>query len=123
MQASSFDSQYLVFHEKVKTTRIFVRDCSTTSPFALILFGGALGSERVAKSAAGKKQRGGVEELLTVDGWIKFSVPASAVALLQSVRAELDAVLRRKLESPDADISSAGKHILDAVVQLIGSAQ
>lgn len=24
-----FDSQYLVFHEKVKTTRIYVRDCST----------------------------------------------------------------------------------------------
>lgn len=24
-----FASQYLVFHEKVKTTRIYVRDCST----------------------------------------------------------------------------------------------
>ena len=117
---SYFDSQYLVFHEKIKTTRIFVRDCSTISPYALILFGGALGSERA--QAAGKKQRGGGgEELLTVDGWIKFSLPSTAVQLLLDVRSELDAVLRRKLEYPNADVSAAGKHILDAVVTLIST--
>jgi ATP-dependent RNA helicase DHX57 len=62
---AGFDSQYLVFHEKVRTTRIYVRDCSTVSPFALMLFGGALGAERARKGTPG-------DALLTVDGWIKF---------------------------------------------------
>jgi len=62
-----------VYHEKVRTTRIYVRDCSTVSPFALILFGGALGAERSRKGTQG-------DALLTVDSWIKFSVPRHAVA-------------------------------------------
>ena len=109
---ANFDSQYLVFHEKVRTTRIYVRDCSTVSPFALMLFGGALGAERARKGLQG-------DALLTVDSWIKFGVPRQAVDLLLEVRAELDGVLRRKIESPDADVSGAGRHMLDAVVSLL----
>ena len=107
---------------QVRTTRIYVRDCSTVSPYALMLFGGALGSERV-KPAGGGGRRGAPppETLLTVDGWIKFSVPRHAVDLLLQVRTEMDAVLRRKIECPDADISAAGRHILDAVVGLLSS--
>ena len=47
------------------------------------------------------------------------SVPRHAVDLLLEVRAELDGVLRRKIESPDADVSGAGRHMLDAVVSLL----
>ena len=119
-----FESQYLVFHEKIKTTRIYIRDCTPVSPFALILFGGALGAERGA-AAGGKGGKGAASrdatQLLTVDGWIKFGVPAGAVKLIMEVRAELDAVLRRKVERPDADLSEAGRHILSAVVQLIAT--
>jgi ATP-dependent RNA helicase DHX57 len=114
-----------VFHEKVRTTRIYVRDCSTVSPYALMLFGGALSTERTASKAAGGGRRGApppsADTLLTVDNWIKFSVPRHAVDLLLQVRAEMDAVLRRKIENPNADISAAGRHILDAVVALLGS--
>lgn len=113
-----FESQYLVFHEKIKTTRIYIRDCTPVSPFALILFGGALGAER---GGAAKARGAAATEVLTVDGWIKFSVPAGAVKLIMEVRAELDAVLRRKVERPDADLSEAGRHILSAVAQLIAT--
>ncbi len=141
-----FDSQYLVYHEKarsalhwrvvacssggltqrasqVRTTRIYVRDCSTVSPYALMLFGGALSSERAGGGGGGGGRRGAPppDALLVVDNWIKFSVPRHAVDLLLQVRAEMDAVLRRKIENPNADISAAGRHLLDAVVSMLGS--
>jgi len=116
---SHFDSQYLVYNEAVKTTRVFVRDCTPVSPFALILFGGALATEKPA--AAGKRGGGGAPHLLVVDEWIRFNVPQDALQLMMQVRAELDAVLRRKIEQPSEDLSAAGRHILDAVVQLIST--
>jgi ATP-dependent RNA helicase DHX57 len=116
-----FESQYLVFHEKIKTTRIYLRDCTPVSPFALILFGGALGAEK-GVTAGGKSSKGAsATQLLTVDGWIKFGVPAGAVKLIMEVRAELDGVLRRKIQRPEVDLSEAGRHILAAVVQLIAT--
>lgn len=38
-------SSYLIYHEKVRTTRVYVRDCSPVSAYALILFGGVLSSQ------------------------------------------------------------------------------
>jgi hypothetical protein len=35
-----YDSPYLVYHEKVKTSRVFIRDCSMVSVYPLVLFGG-----------------------------------------------------------------------------------
>ena len=39
---SGFSSPFLVYHEKLRTKRVYVRDCSPVSAYALILFGGAL---------------------------------------------------------------------------------
>lgn len=38
--APKFSQPFLVFHEKVKTSQVFVRDATSVSPFALLLFGG-----------------------------------------------------------------------------------
>ena len=38
--ASSFDSPYLVFHEKVKTSKVFIREMSMVPVYPMILFGG-----------------------------------------------------------------------------------
>ena len=47
--------------------------------------------------------------------------PSAQVDLLLEVRREMDAVLKRKIEQPDADTSEAGRHILNAVIHLISS--
>ena len=39
-QEGSLDSKMLVFHELVKTAKVYVRDATTISPYALLLFGG-----------------------------------------------------------------------------------
>uniref|UniRef100_A0A4W5RD56 DEAD-box helicase OB fold domain-containing protein n=1 Tax=Hucho hucho TaxID=62062 RepID=A0A4W5RD56_9TELE len=38
--ARHYDSPYLVYHEKVKSSHVFIRDCSMVSVYPLVLFGG-----------------------------------------------------------------------------------
>jgi hypothetical protein len=37
-----FKHRFLVFHEKVKTSKVYLRDCTVVSPYALLLFGGPI---------------------------------------------------------------------------------
>ena len=87
---------------QVKTTRMFVRDCTPVSPYALMLFGGDLtaeGGNLVPGTVKGKgrnrqQQMVMSESVLCVDGWIKFSVPYSIQTLLLAVRESLDGLLK-----------------------------
>ena len=49
-----------VYHEKVQTTAVFLRDTTPVTPFTLLLFGGAI---QVQHSTGA----------VTVDKWIQFS--------------------------------------------------
>ena len=82
-------------------------------PLALVLFGGSLeagkGTDRVGETP------------LTVDGWIKFSVPTRLQKLLVDTRARLDSILKKKIEDPGCDFS-LGSELLSAVIQLLADA-
>lgn len=70
VQTKHFDSPYLVYHEKIKTSRVFVRDCSMVSVYPLVLFGG--GQVHV------QLQRG--EFIISLDdGWIRFAAASHQV--------------------------------------------
>ena len=59
----NYESPYVVYHEKMKTSRIFIRECSMVPAFPLILCGGSeihVGLDR------------GTFVLSIDDGWIKF---------------------------------------------------
>ena len=36
----TMDSAYIVYHEKIKTSRIFVRECSLVPIYSMVVFGG-----------------------------------------------------------------------------------
>ncbi|XP_028917678.1 putative ATP-dependent RNA helicase DHX57 isoform X2 [Ornithorhynchus anatinus] len=63
-QVRQFASPYLVYHEKIKTSRVFIRDCSMVSVYPLVLFGGGQVNVQL--------QRG--EFVVSLDdGWIRFA--------------------------------------------------
>lgn len=90
---AKFESVYLIFHERVKTTRMYVRDCTPVSPYALMLFGGTLEAQmnRTVQQLPGGRKGGKpratvtTECSLTVDGWIKFSTDQHIQTLLLQV--------------------------------------
>ena len=59
----NFDSPYIVYHEKIKTSRVFIRECSMAPAFPLILCGG---------SEIHVSLHRGTFVLGIDDGWIKF---------------------------------------------------
>ena len=86
----SFSSKYLVYHERVKTTRVYIRDATPVSPYALILFGG--GSIQV--------EGGGIESVIRMDGWLGFKCPRRDHELVMELRGVLDGIMRKKIENP-----------------------
>lgn len=69
-QVRHFDSPYLVYHEKIKTSRVFIRDCSVVSVYPLVLFGGGQVNVQL--------QRG--EFVVSLDdGWIRFAAASHQV--------------------------------------------
>ena len=154
-----FDSTFLVFHEKVKTTRVYVRDTTCVSPHALMLFaGGSLagalhnmmpppqppqpppgmhggrGGGRGGRGGRGAvaayyramdryqhelRQYESQNVVLSVDGWIKFAVPASQAQLYLDVRNQLELLLRHKIERPHTAFGENDLAFVEVVSRLL----
>uniref|UniRef100_A0A7N6C3R2 Putative ATP-dependent RNA helicase DHX57 n=1 Tax=Anabas testudineus TaxID=64144 RepID=A0A7N6C3R2_ANATE len=110
-----YDSPYLVYHEKVKTSRVFIRDCSMVSVYPLVLFGGGQVSVELHKG----------EFVISLDdGWIQFAAASHQVAeLVKELRWELDQLLEDKIKNPSIDLCSCpcGSRIIRMIVQLIST--
>ena len=122
---TTFTTPYLIYHERVKTTRVYLRDATPVSPCALLLFGGGdlLSEKGKAKgpSRAGnwRGDDGSASDVISLDGWIRFRCPASTQALIRDVRAQLNEVLKRKIETPKLAFSDSAKGLMEAVAQLV----
>lgn len=101
---SRLDSRYCCFHEIVKTSKIYVRDCTTVSPFALLLFGGKLDVFQT-------------HGICSVDGWLKFRIDAKPATLVKYLRSQMERILLRKIVSPEEDVvnSEEGKALIQSI--------
>uniref|UniRef100_A0A8C5HIP7 Putative ATP-dependent RNA helicase DHX57 n=1 Tax=Gouania willdenowi TaxID=441366 RepID=A0A8C5HIP7_GOUWI len=66
-----YESPFLVYREKVKTSRVFIRDCSMVSVYPLLLFGCGQINLELHK---------GVFVFSLDDGWIQFAAPSHQVS-------------------------------------------
>ncbi|GFG32216.1 hypothetical protein Cfor_02033 [Coptotermes formosanus] len=108
-----FKSPYLVYQEKLKTSRVYIRDCSMVPVLPLILFSG---------SGLKVELHQGTFVIALEDGWIKFAVDShEAAELIQTIRSELVALLEEKIEDPSLNLVTheKGKLIITTIVQLV----
>ncbi|XP_067011833.2 putative ATP-dependent RNA helicase DHX57 isoform X2 [Anabrus simplex] len=108
-----FTSPYLVYQEKVKTSRVYIRDCSMVPIMPLVLFSGC---------GLQVELNQGDFLLSLADGWIKFLVDKHEVAeLLQCIRNELVKLLEEKIEDPGLNLLTheRGKKIINTIVHLV----
>lgn len=110
---SRYPSPYLVYQEKVRTSRIYVRDCTMVPVMPLVLFSGC---------ALHVELQQGNFILSLDDGWIKFLVERHQVGqLLSAMRDELVQLLVEKIKDPQLDLVTheRGKVIISTIVRLI----
>ncbi|GJP32741.1 hypothetical protein CLOM_g17337 [Closterium sp. NIES-68] len=102
----TFESPWLVFSEKIQTSKIFIRECSMAPAFALLLLGGLLNVNAERR-------------LVAVDNWIQFEAPGRIGILVREMRSRVDEVLRDKMARPDMDL---GSHpVLEGMAELLSS--
>ena len=76
-----FESRALVYHEKVQTSQIWLRDCTAVGALPLLLFGGEVARQPTAGT-------------VTIDGWLKLDCAPKVAVLLAELRARLDCLLQ-----------------------------
>ncbi|KAL6067310.1 DEAH (Asp-Glu-Ala-Asp/His) box polypeptide 57 [Balamuthia mandrillaris] len=107
---SSFDrlEKWLIYHEKVKTTKVYLRDGTLIGSYPLCLFGGSLNVVHA-------------KGIVVVDDWIEFTVNPKVGVMMKKLRSELDKLLLQKIESPESDIFTLGQNLLKTIIALISS--
>mmetsp|Transcript_23131 Transcript_23131/g.28384 ORF Transcript_23131/g.28384 Transcript_23131/m.28384 type:complete len:504 (-) Transcript_23131:6-1517(-) len=103
-KAKELQSRYCCYHEIVKTSKIYVRDCTVVSEFALLLFGGSLKVFNAYGVAA-------------IDDWLKFRIAAKPATLVKYLRVQMEAMLLQKIIKPDDDVTGSPKGM--ALIQAI----
>nr|XP_040053924.1 ATP-dependent RNA helicase DHX29 isoform X1 [Gasterosteus aculeatus aculeatus] len=97
---------WLLYQEKVKYGKIYLRDTSLISPFPVLLFGGDIDIQHR-------------ERLISVDGWILFQAPVRIGVIFKHLRKLMDSLLERKLENPR--MSLEGEKTIHMILDLIKS--
>ncbi|XP_074534892.1 ATP-dependent DNA/RNA helicase DHX36 [Halichoeres trimaculatus] len=88
-EETEFNYTWLVYHLKMRTSSIFLYDCTEVSPFSLLFFGGDI-----------TIQKDGDQETVAVDQWIVFRSPARIALLVKRLKQELESLLEEKIRCP-----------------------
>lgn len=97
---------WLLYQEKVKYTKIYLRDTTLISPFPMLLFGGDIDIQHR-------------ERLITLDGWMHFQAPVRIGVIFKHLRRLLDAVLEKKMENPKLTLED--ERTIQILLELIKS--
>ncbi|XP_060764891.1 ATP-dependent RNA helicase DHX29 isoform X2 [Neoarius graeffei] len=97
---------WLLYQEKVKYSKVYLRDTTLTSPFPILLFGGDIDVQHR-------------DRLVSVDGWIHFQAPVRIGVIFKHLRQLLDSLLERKLANPK--LSLEGEKTIQIILELIKS--
>ncbi|XP_061119736.1 ATP-dependent RNA helicase DHX29 [Conger conger] len=82
---------WLLFQEKVKYSKVYLRDTTLISPFPMLLFGGDIDVQHR-------------ERLISLDGWIFFQAPVRIGVIFKQLRKLIDSLLEKKLENPKMNL-------------------
>ncbi|XP_014204817.1 putative ATP-dependent RNA helicase DHX57 [Copidosoma floridanum] len=108
-----YSSPYLVYQEKLKTSRIFIKEVTMVPMLALVLFSGY---------GIDIELHNGTFIISLGDGWIMFATESLRTAqLLQHVRVELVKLLKQKMEDPLLNLVNHpnGRKIIQTIVTIV----
>ena len=109
--AGKFESPWLVFGERVETSRVYVRDTTMVGAYALLLFGGDVEVDH---------ERGRVH---MDGGWAQFSAPARIGVLVREMRVAVDRLLERHIDAPvaEGEDNLSSSPVVRAVLELLAT--
>ncbi|XP_031433314.1 ATP-dependent RNA helicase DHX29 [Clupea harengus] len=97
---------WLLYQEKVKYSKVFLRDTTLISPFPMLLFGGDITVQHR-------------ERLISVDSWIHFQAPVRIGVIFKLLRSLIDSLLEKKLQNPKMNLED--EKTIHMITELIKS--
>eukprot|EP00948_MAST-09A_sp_MAST-9A-sp1_P001859 g1859.t1 len=123
---------YLVYFNKVKTSKTFIRDATMVQGYALLLFSGERHNLRIIEAADDGKESNnsevfGKDQKITkkkfvfvcLNGWMRFKAKLQVAKIIIKLREELDTVLAMKIDLPFIDITLSP--VVNAILRLLQS--
>ncbi|NXX28273.1 DHX36 helicase, partial [Nicator chloris] len=112
VEETEFHYNWLVYHLKMRTSSIYLYDCTEVSPYCLLFFGGDISIQKDKD-----------QDTIAVDEWIVFQSPEKIANLVKKLRQELDDLLQEKIENPHPvdwnDLKCRDTAVLTAIIDLI----
>ncbi|NXR81661.1 DHX36 helicase, partial [Pycnonotus jocosus] len=112
VEETEFHYNWLVYHLKMRTSSIYLYDCTEVSPYCLLFFGGDISIQKDKD-----------QDTIAVDEWIVFQSPEKIANLVKKLRQELDDLLQEKIENPHPvdwdDTKCRDTAVLTAIIDLI----
>ncbi|KAI9330847.1 P-loop containing nucleoside triphosphate hydrolase protein [Obelidium mucronatum] len=82
-ETSKYEDLLLVYHSKIQTSKVYLRDGTMISPWPVLMFGGTLDVDHEGRTVG-------------VDGFTKFHALPRIAVLVNGLRKQLDRVLREE---------------------------
>ncbi|XP_048362008.1 ATP-dependent DNA/RNA helicase DHX36 [Sphaerodactylus townsendi] len=112
VEEGEFHYNWLVYHLKMRTSSIYLYDCTEVSPYSLLFFGGDISIQKDKD-----------QDTIAVDEWIVFQSPARIAQLVKDLKRELDDLLQEKIENPHPvdwnNTEARDTAVLTAIIDLI----
>ncbi|XP_028140776.1 putative ATP-dependent RNA helicase DHX57 isoform X1 [Diabrotica virgifera virgifera] len=111
----NFPSPYLVYQEKIQTSKVFFRECTMVPVLPLILF---------SSYDLNINVQGGNTFIVLEDGWIVFQVDEHKIAeMIKFIRMELFNLLEEKIRDPLLNLlhHDRGEKIIATILGMINS--
>ncbi|XP_020915911.1 ATP-dependent DNA/RNA helicase DHX36 [Exaiptasia diaphana] len=114
VETVAYENNWLIYHQKVKSTKIFIHDATMIAAYPLLFFGGDV-TVLVEEG----------HEIVAVDDFIRFRSPKKIAVLVKELRAQLDKLLERKIAQPglrlvvDSSQDHRATELLHAIIDLI----
>jgi len=108
--------RWICYHEKVKTSQVFLRDCTFLTPNALLMFGGDTSSIAIHPGEKSVSIGMGGER-----HWHIVYVNPRSVAMIRQLRYLFEGLLRRKATDPRRPLGAEDRAVIRAYVAVINS--
>lgn len=106
LTGGSLQRSFIVYSEKMKTTRVFVRDCTVASPLSILLFGENVQIDHRSGSAI-------------IDGWIRVKISGRCAAIMLLVREKLQNLLHSTVEKNHFFCDTNKETVMNIISELL----
>ncbi|KAJ3133163.1 hypothetical protein HK100_004618 [Physocladia obscura] len=101
-----FEDLLVIYHSKVLTSKVYLRDATMVSPWPILMFGGPLTVDHEGRT-------------ISVGKNVKYQAFPRIAVLANGLRRHLDQVLEEKIEEPDINVvndTAVGRVLIDLLL-------